>query len=557
MRRAIAAAVVPLILICAGRAGATSSPNPIAQVPTFIQAAQLLGPADPTRQLHVVIFLGYPNPTAVAQLTTAVNDPSSPEYGSFLTPSQFDSAYAPSPKSYTMVEYVLENAGLKVVQTYANRQVIDAIGTVSQIDALFDTVIDYYAYGNWTYYANSVTALVPAALQGVVIAASGLNNFAEKAGAPVVSGLKAGPFGFGPANIETAYNFPIHHNPSIAGKGATIAIETAYDYLDADVSAFWTQYGIDDAGAVQRLYINDPVNQGLPAPGESQETTFDVEQATSNAPGGNVLVVEASDPLNSTFDDVYEAVVMQPHVDVVSTSWGQCEAASDSDEVMGDNDLFEQGAAEGQTMFAASGDNGSQDCGTNDPPFGLPGEPNPITVDFPGSSPYVAAGGGTTLTLNPHGAIKSETAWSGSGGGISAFFALPFYQVPVPTLGSTTNRNTPDVALDADPAAPYSLFYDGSWASPVGGTSAVAPILAALYAQCDGWNHHRLGLAQTGLYSGFVEDTYPGSAWHDVVSGSNGDYSAHPGYDNVTGVGSLDGMRYMLQIPKTKGHAPL
>ena len=92
-----------------------------------------------------------------------------------------------------------------------------------------------------------------------------------------------------------------------------------------------------------------------------------------------------------------------------------------------------------------------------------------------------------------------------------------------------------------DPNTPYALFYADSWTLSVGGTSAVAPNMAALYAQVDQYYGHRLGLAATGLYHGFVARTYPGKAWHDILSGSNGDYSAHSGYDNVTGVGSLNG----------------
>jgi len=241
----------------------------------------------------------------------------------------------------------------------------------------------------------------------------------------------------------------------------------------------------------------------------------------------------------------------------VTTSWGSCEAGADPNEVAADNDLFLQGAAEGQTRFASSGDNGSHDCGTNNPPDGLPGQPNPTNVDFPASSLWIASSGGTTLTLNANRTIHSETAWSGSGGGISMFFSLPKYQQPVGTLASRSWRNVPDVSLDADPNTPYALYYLQSWALAVGGTSAVAPNMAALYAQIDEYWGHRLGIAQTGLYNGFLRRTYPGAAWHDIVSGSNGDYSAHSGYDDATGVGSLNGYNYMLQIPRTRGAAPL
>ena len=558
MKHAIAAAMVIAAMgCCSVQARASLTDGIVAQVPLFEQVASLQGPADPTRQVRIVVMLAYPDQAAVDQFAAAVNDPASPEYGAFLPPAKFTGAYGPSAHSYTMVEYVLQSAGFQIVNTYPNRMVIDAVGTVAQADALFDTVIDYYAYQDWTWYANSVPAVVPSALKGVVLAVSGLNNFVMHVGTPLASTFPPGPDGYGPLDIETAYDEPVHLNARNNGAGATLAIETAYDYLDGDVGAYLTQYGVARSGYLERVVVGDPVNQGLPAPGQADETTLDVEQTAANAPGANVLVVEGADPLNSTFDDVYERTVTDPRVDVATTSWGQCEIGSDPNEVAADNDLFEEGAAQGQTMFAASGDNGSHDCGTNDPPYGLPGQPNPTTIDFPGSSPWSASAGGTTLKLRPNRTIASEVAWSGSGGGISGFFALPWYQAPVSTLFSTTWRNAPDVALDADPATPYSLYYLGTWAVPVGGTSAAAPNMAALFAQCDAYYHRRLGLAQTGLYNGFVAGTYPGKTWHDIVSGSNGDYSAHQGYDNVTGVGSLDGYRFMAQIPKTKVRTPL
>jgi subtilase family serine protease len=558
MKRAFAFAAMAIALLTTSNTARANVTDGIgATVPQFTQIAKIVGPADPTRKLRLVIFLAYPRQADVDAFAASVNDPGSPAYGRFLSPDQFATAYAPTPHSYTMVEYIVRNAGFQIIHTYANRKVIDVVGSVAQADALFNTIVDYYSYQNVTYYANSVPALVPSALKGIVMAVSGFNNFARKVAIPLASTLPPGPVGFGPADIETAYDEPMHVKPTVNGSHVTIAVETAYDYLDSDLTAYWSQYNVHRSGYVQRILVDDPVPQGLPAPGQSEETTLDLEQSSANAPGANVLAIEAADPLNATFDDVYERTVTDPRVDIVTTSWGSCEAGADPNEVAADNDLFEQGAAQGQTMIAASGDNGSKDCGKNSPPFGLPGYPNPVTVDFPSDSWWTAAAGGTTLTLNANRTIRSETAWSGSGGGVSALFALPPYQRPVPTLASPTQRNTPDVALTADPATPYSLYCFGSWAVPVGGTSAVAPNLAAMYAQFDGYFGHRLGLAQTGLYNGFFHGTYPGIAWHDIISGSNGDFSAHAGYDNVTGVGSLDAYRFMRQIPRTRGAARL
>lgn len=534
-------------------AAALASDGIAASVPQFIQVAQLLGPASPTQKIHLVVFLAYPNDTAVTSYAQAVNDPFSSSYGQYLTPTQFASAFGPTGSTYSTVEYVLQGAGFQIVQTYADRLIVDAVGTVGQAEALFGTVINYYAYNGKKYYANPVRALVPAALKGIVMAVAGFNNFAKRVSTmPKALNPLTTPFGYGPADIRTAYNEPVHVSSLFSGTGVTVGVATAFDYLSTDVSGYLAHYGVIRTGALQRVFVADPVPIGVPLFGVNDETTLDVEQVTANAPGAKVLVYEARDNLNSTFDDMYGAIVNNPHVDVVTTSWGSCEVGNDINEMMADNNLFKQGAIEGQTWIAAAGDNGSTDCGLNNPPDGLPGFPNPVNVDFPSSSPYVAAAGGTTLKLTSLRTRLSETAWSRTGGGVSRFFALPKYQSFVTTLASITRRNTPDFALDADIATPYALFYFGSWAFYVGGTSAVAPNMAAMYAQFDQYWGRRLGLAQAGLYNGLARGSYTDSVWYDIVSGNNGTYFAHSRYDNVSGVGSLNAVNYMRQIPLPK-----
>jgi kumamolisin len=367
------------------------------------------------------------------------------------------------------------------------------------------------------------------------------------------------PGPYGPKDIQTAYNESVHVNPAINGTSstgvhATIAIETAFDYQDTDLAGFWTMSGVTRApGAyVFRKLVDNPTGQPVFNPDLSIETTADVEQTTSNSPGANVLVVEGVNNLTSTFDDVYASTVTDPRVDVVTTSWGLCEIDEDVNEVLSDNDLFKQGAAEGQTMFAASGDNGSKDCtdSTNQ---------NTVTgVDFPSSSPWVGASGGTSMLLNSDDSINTDTGWSGSGGGVSVIFALPSYQNPVPTLASKTGRNSPDVALLADNTTGYTFYYLGSGTVlKIGGTSLVAPNMAADYAQYAGYFNKRLGLAQSGLYKLFATKKYPSNVFYDILTGSNGDYSCHAGYDNVTGPGSFNGYLYMTKVVPHSGTTAL
>jgi kumamolisin len=515
--------------------------------------------------MRLVVHLAYPNPAAVDSFVRTVNDPASPMFGHYLTPMQFASAFGPSQGSYAAVIGRLRSAGFRIAGEYSNRKVIDVVSDAAHAQAFFGTTIGHVTLGGATYYANLTPARIPFALRGAVRSVSGFNNYSRMRSYLTRTNRTTQPFNattnpgpYGPKDIQTAYNEAVHVNPAINGTSstgvhATIAIETAFDYQDSDLAGFWTMSGVTRApGAyVYRKFVDNPSGQGIFNPAESTETTADVEQTTSNAPGANVLVVEGVDNLTSTFDDVYAATVTDPRVDIVTTSWGLCEINEDQNEVLSDSDLFKQGAAEGQTMFAASGDSGSKDCtdSTNQSVIG---------VDFPSSSPWVGASGGTSMLLNSDDSINTDTGWSGSGGGVSVIFPLPSYQTPVSTLAARTGRNSPDVALLADNTTGYTFYYLGSGTTlKIGGTSLVAPNMAADYAQYDGFFNKRLGLAQTGLYKMFATKKYPGNVFYDILTGSNGDYSCHAGYDNVTGPGSFNGYLYMTKVVPHSGSTPL
>ena len=548
---------VILVASCGAAASALPTDGIAADVSAFTRVATLVGPASPTQKVRLVVHLAYPDPAGVEAFARAVNDPGSPEYGAFLTPDRFAANFAPSSHGYSTVEYVLLGSGMQILDVYPNRKVIDVIATVAQADALFSTVIQTYSYHNVLSYANGKPASIPKALDGLIVAVAGFDDFARKTARPPAVARPQLGGGYAPVDIATAYDAPRRVDPRLDGRGTTIAIETAYDFLDSDVAAFWQAFGVRRSGGLARAFVDDPLHVGTVVPGQTMESTLDVEQTSAGAPGANIVVYEAADALNATFDDLYERTVIDPRIDIVSTSWGSCEIGDDRSELAADEDLFVQAAAEGQTRFAASGDNGSRDCAQNAPPYGLPGEPNPTNVDFPASSSYVAAVGGTTLELGPLRAWKAERAWSGSGGGASLAFAVPPYQQGIGTLANRTERNVPDVALDADPATPYAFAYGGSFATPVGGTSAAAPNAAVLFAQFAQHANHRLGLAQSSLYDGLRRGAYPGSGFHDTLFGGNGDFRASPGYDDVTGLGSLDAAAFMLGMPRTAAQTRL
>jgi hypothetical protein len=330
------------------------------------------------------------------------------------------------------------------------------------------------------------------------------------------------PSVYTPAQIRQAYGFNQVSFGSVAadGTGQTIAIVDAYSEpnIYSDLNTFDQQFGI--AGGSSSSFLTVATPQGAPAAdaGWAMEIALDVEWAHAIAPGAKILLVEAA---NNNFLNLMSAVqyaAAQPGVSVVSMSWGGGEFSS---ETAYDSYFTTPAGHQGVTFVASSGDYGA-------PP------------SYPAVSPNVLSVGGTTLTLSSSGGYGSETAWSGSGGGLSAYEGEPGYQQGAQSTGK---RGNPDVAYNADPSTGYYIYdsvpyngYAGWWAP--GGTSAGAPQWAALVAIAD----QGRALAGKGSLDGPTQ-TLPAiyslssSAFHDVTSGSNG-YAAGPGYDEATGRGS-------------------
>jgi hypothetical protein len=339
---------------------------------------------------------------------------------------------------------------------------------------------------------------------------------AASAGQATPAVTNSTPIGHTPAQIAQAYGFnQVAFSNGVKGNGAgqTIAIVDAYvdPNISSDLQKFDSQFGLAAPPSFSQL-----VEQGATAnSGWSLETALDVEWAHAMAPDANIVLVEAN---NSSLGSLLSAVNYARNlasVSVVSMSWGSSEFAS---ETAYDSYFTTPAGHIGITFVASSGDAGA---GTT----------------WPSVSPNVLAVGGTTLSTSASGAYTGETAWSGSGGGVSSFETEPSYQTSVQSTGA---RTTPDVAFDADPNSGFTVYdsvpYGGQngWFE-VGGTSAGAPQWAALVAIADqGRAISGLGSlsnAQSTLY------TLPAADFHDVASGSNG-FAATSGYDLATGRGS-------------------
>ena len=328
-----------------------------------------------------------------------------------------------------------------------------------------------------------------------------------------------------PAQLQKAYGFTSIAFGSVAGtgKGETIAIVDAYDdpNIQADLNTFDTQFGLP-ATTVTR--VNETGTTSYPASDSSGgwelEESLDVEWAHAMAPGASIMLVEAT---SASYSDLLTAVSYgASHANVVSMSWG-------GGEFQGETQYDTYFVHAGVAFVASSGDSGAP-------------------ASYPSASPNVLSVGGTALTLGAGNVWSSEVGWSGSGGGPSAYESQPSYQKGVVTQTSSA-RATPDVAYDASPSTGVAVYdsvpYNGTtygWLE-VGGTSAGAPQWSALLAIAD---QGRALSGQPALNSSSPQQVmnllYAKSAdFHDITSGTSTgtpEYSAGPGYDYVTGMGS-------------------
>lgn len=330
-----------------------------------------------------------------------------------------------------------------------------------------------------------------------------------------------GPTGLSPTAIRHAYGFD---QVSYTGAGSTIAIVDAYDdpSIASDLHAFDQKFGLADPSFTK---VNQNGGTTMPAAstGWAGEISLDVEWAHAIAPGAKILLVEAN---SASYTDLMTAVdyaAKQPGVVAVSMSWGGGEF---SGETSLDSNFQTPAGHTGVVFVASSGDSGAP-------------------TSYPAASPYVLSVGGTTLQLGTGNTYSSETAWSDSGGGISAYESQPSYQKGVVTQ-STTKRTNPDVSYDSDPYSGFSVYqtYGNSTTAPwlqYGGTSDAAPQWAALIALAD---QGRTAVGEADLSSTTLLPMIyqlPTADFHDITSGTtlgSPNYSAGPGYDLTTGRGS-------------------
>ncbi|MBD5604717.1 MAG: S8 family serine peptidase [Candidatus Eremiobacteraeota bacterium] len=449
--------------------------------------------------------------------------------GARQTRAGFARAYGADPVDVAAIERFALESGLVVLEAnYARRSVV-VDGPAAAIAAAFGATMTTYDEAGVTYRARTGSLSVPAALGDIVEGVFGIDERPQARAQ--FRPAAATSTSYSPVQVADAYGFPA----DATGAGETIAlIELGGGFSPADLTKYFAGLGIAQP-TVTAVSVDGAANAPTgSADGPDGEVELDIEIAGAIAPGAKIVVYFAPNTDRGFLDAVTTAIHDEANAPtIVSISWGGPESTWTAQATSAFDAAFADAATLGITVTVAAGDNGSSDGVTTD------AEPH---VDFPASSPHVLACGGTTLRA-AGAKISAETVWNdeagggATGGGISAVFPLPSWQaaagVPLGAGTGKAGRGVPDVSGDADPATGYRVEIDGT-STVFGGTSAVAPLWAALVARLNERAGKRLGFVNPALYAN-------PTALRDIVSGSNGAYSASAGWDACTGLGSPDG----------------
>ena len=507
--------------------------------------AELVGPCPADTQIEITIYLRSKDPSGLQEYVQQVSGPGSHVY---LTPQQFAHKFGADPADVEAVANFAQSHHLHVLGHDLGRRSVSLSGTAARMNEAFGVNLQDYRYAGGVYRLREGSINIPTGFANIITAVFGLDNRPQaRAHFRVLKKKTAAPGAvtpqtYTPLQLAAIYDFP--GGPT--GQGETIGIiELGGGYNQTDLDNYFQQLGVSPAPSVTAVSVDGATNSPTgDANGPDGEVELDIEIAGSIAPGASIKVFFAPNT-DQGFTDAVTTAVNDSAVTLISISWGGPESTFTTQTMASFNQAFQDAGTMGKTVFVAAGDSGSSD-GASD---------GANHVDFPASSPYVVGCGGTTLEANVStDTITSEVVWNetasnegATGGGVSDYFPKPAYQdsvnVPPPTVQGG-GRGVPDVAGDADPVTGYQVIIDGS-STTIGGTSAVAPLYAALFARINQalvqQGKSRVGFVNAALYQN-------PTAFHDIVSGNNGAFSAGPGWDPTTGLGSPDGAKILTAL---------
>jgi subtilase family serine protease len=558
----------------------------------------------------------------VTSFIASLSDRSSTNFRRFLRPGQFGRLFGPSPSEVAAVEASLRTAGLDPGPVTSNRLMIPVTAPASSVNRAFHVnLLRYRLASGRTVFTSlsppSIASAVSADIEGVL----GLNDLVQPhsllvrpsvppaATRRASSRLQPDTAGPSPCNgaiaaaetvgsntadrLASYYGMTPLYSLGDFGQGVHIALVEFEPNLPSDINVYKACYNLHTT--VDYIKIDGGSGTG---PG-SGEAALDIEDVIGLAPRATIDVYQgAAESTSSDILDVYSAIMTAETDQIISTGWGVCEldtAESDGGSALlsSEQTLFKQAATQGQTIFAASGDTGSTDC------LGDSGTTNgkALSVDDPSSQPYVIGVGGTTMGANSENVWNDSITQNGAGGGgVSSIWCMPSYQTQTTTVGksdvpglinsdsvlasaltgtscpaSTYMREVPDVSADADPDTGYTVYWTpdtpgahGAWRGGEAGTSAAAPLWAAVAALVDASpfckdytstdlskggisSQDATGLLFNTIYTIAASQYYYPLAFYDVTHGSNfyspsgstdDVYAATKGYDMASGLGT-------------------
>jgi subtilase family serine protease len=554
----------------------------------------------PSTKLSIEVTLSVPDQARLTAFLNGLTDPQSPFYQRFLQPGQFGPRFGPSLAQVTAVENALRSAGLSPGDVSANRLAIPVTATAAAIEHAFGITLDRYRLaGGRVAYANSAAPKISAAVAPLVQGVVGLDDLypeqhldSDLSGAapttPVVSGGRtsaAGPalaassqgpqpcaaasgggFNLAANFIAALYGVNLLYAVNDLGKGARIGVLELEPNLRSDIAAYKACYKI----STKVSYLK--VDGGVKAGAGAGEAALDIEMVAGLAPKSSIDVYQAPNS-NSGFYDDFKKFVTSDADKVLSVSWGSCEINTPAATMRAQESLFEQANAQGQTIFAAAGDEGSTSC--YNPSASTPNDK--LSALSPASAPYVIGVGGTSFGGSSG---NEQVVWNDSGislgsgaggGGVSTFWCMPSYQHQAKIPGvinadsrkdtsksckSKHFRESPDISGLADPVFGYAVYYNGSWVG-IGGTSAATPVWASIAALtrispwCTAYRSKGATLPQNlyravDRYHSYVYGRTP-QVVRDITSGNNdytdsgytgGLYPATKAYDMASGLGA-------------------
>ncbi|MGA2813461.1 MAG: protease pro-enzyme activation domain-containing protein [Candidatus Acidiferrum sp.] len=557
-----------------------------------------------------IVFSRSPGQEAELQtLLSAQQDPASPLYHKWLTADQFAARFGVADGDIAKVESWLEQQGFAIDGASRSKDRVTFSGTSDQVEAAFSTELHYYNTNGKKHFAPATDLSLPVALSPLVQTVTNLSTFRPKPHLKISAPRRApsadftssqtGEHFLTPGDIATIYDIKAAYNAGYTGSGKSIAAVGQSEIVLSDIENFQKAAG---------LPVRDPTVLLVPhsgtsaiSTGDESESDIDLEYSGAIAKGATIyFVYVGNSPNYSVFDSLNYAIENQTAA-VITISYGDCESDLGAGEYASLNAKLAQAAAQGQTVATADGDSGSTDCyGNTDQ---TTAEQQALAVDFPSSSQYVTAMGGTEFSAadvavgnNTFWAAQSsadiissalsyipEQVWnddsasgglSAGGGGVSSFTSRPSWQANVPGIPAGAFRLVPDLSLTASPnnagflycSSDSSLDINGScsngfrdannqYLTVAGGTSFDAPIFAGMVAIInEKLNSSGQGVVSAILYTLAQNAGTYASAFHDITSGSNectagptycsaageSEYPATTGYDQASGLGSVD-----------------